>query len=234
VGGQKFALGCDMKSALAFLQVRMGSTRLPGKAMIRIGGKTILERAVERLQAATRLQGVVVLTTTRDEDEILVGEARRLGVEVFRGPDLDVLTRFRQAADLYRPAVIVRATADNPLIDIGSIDRILLRMEEEDLEYCCERGLPIGAATEALTRAALERADLLGQDPHHREHVTIYVKEHLEDFHAAFPDAPGYLQHPDLRITVDTPADLEFVERLIAAIPESDRPIDLREYLRFV
>jgi spore coat polysaccharide biosynthesis protein SpsF len=223
-----------MKGALAFLQGRMGSTRLPGKAMIRIRGKTILERAVARLEASTRLQGVVVLTTTRDEDAILVEEARRLGAEVFRGPDLDVLARFRQAADLYRPEVIVRATADNPLIDIGSVDRILLRLEEEGLDYCCERGLPIGAATEAITRAALERADLLGLDPHHREHVTIYVKEHLEDFRTAFPDAPGYLNCPDLRITVDTPADLEFVERLIGAIPESDFPVDLREYLRFV
>jgi spore coat polysaccharide biosynthesis protein SpsF len=223
-----------MRSALGFLQVRMGSTRLPGKAMIRIQGKTILERAVERLRAARLLQGVSVLTTMRDEDTILVEEARRLGVEVYRGPDLDVLARFRQAADLFRPDVIVRATADNPLIDIDAIDRILLKLDAEDLEYCAERSLPVGAATEAITRAALEEVDRLGQAPHHREHVTIYVKEHQEDFRVAFPEAPESLRRPDLRITVDTPADLAFVERLIQSIPESGFPIALQEYLRFV
>jgi spore coat polysaccharide biosynthesis protein SpsF len=214
-----------------FLQARMGSTRLPGKILMRIQGKTILERAVERLRASRSLHGVAVLTTTRDEDEQVAHEARRLGADVYRGPDLDVLTRFREAADIFRPDVIVRATADNPLIDIGSVDRILRLLHDEELDYCMESHLPIGAATEAVARAALTIADRLGNLPHHREHVTIYIKEHSSDFRTAFPDPPIELQRPDLRITVDTAADFAFVDGLIRMIPEEKAPIPLERYL---
>ena len=220
-----------MTLTLAFVQARMASTRLPGKALLRIQGKSILERVIGRLRVARLLNCVVVLTTNRDDDDVIAQEARRLGVEVYRGPALDVLARFRQAADVFRPDVILRATADNPLIDIGSVDRILQRLEAGNLDYCVERNLPIGAATEAITRVALEEVDRRGRLPHHREHVTIYVKEHLEDFRTAFPDPPEALRAPHLRVTVDTPADLSFVEGLICSVPEHGTPIPLEDYL---
>ena len=223
-----------MGRTLGFLQARMGSTRLPGKVLLRVQGKSILERAVERLRAARALDGVVVLTTTLDEDNVLVEEACRLGLECYRGPDRDVLARFRQAAALFQPDIIVRATADNPLIDIGSVDRIVDRLLADNLDYCMERNLPVGAATEAITSAALARVDQLGRMPHHREHVTIYIKEHREEFRAAFPDPPKELRLPDVRITVDTREDFRFVARLIRRIPDSCPPIPLLSYLESI
>ena len=220
-----------MTLTLGFLQARMGSMRLPGKVLCHIAGKSIMERAIERLRAARSLDGVVVLTTNRDEDEVVAEEAHRLGVESYRGPGFDVLARFRQAAGIFLPDVIVRATSDNPLIDIGSVNRIVRMLVEEGLDYCMERTLPVGAATEAITRPALEEVDRLGCMPHHREHVTTYVKEHLDLFRTAFPDPPEALRLPDLRITVDTPADFVFVERLIRAIPEGGSPIPLETYI---
>lgn len=220
-----------MTLTLAFLQARMRSTRLPGKVLLTIQGRSILERAVERLRAAHSLDGVVVLTSSLGEDEAVVAEARRLGVEAYRGPDRDVLARFQQAADVFRPDVIVRATADNPLIDIGSIDRIIHTLRSNSLDYCMERDLPIGAATEAVTRPALERVDRLARQPHHREHVTIYIKEHRDEFRAEYPFPPQALRHPDLRITVDTPGDFAFVTNLIEAIPDDAGPIPLEQYL---
>jgi spore coat polysaccharide biosynthesis protein SpsF len=215
----------------AFLQARMGSTRLPGKVLMRIQGKTILERAIERLRAARSVDSVVVLTTTLDADLAVVREARRAGAAVFRGPDLDVLARFCQAADLFQPDIIVRATADNPLIDIGSVDRIVAALKAGDLDYCMEAWLPVGAATEVMTRAALCRVGQIGLLTHHREHVTIYVKEHPEEFRTAFLEPPGELRLPHLRITVDTPADLEFVGSLIDRLPDGEAPIPLLRYL---
>jgi len=220
-----------MALALAFLQARMRSTRLPGKVLLTIQGRSILARVVERLRAARSLDGIVVLTTDLDEDQAIVAEAHRLGVEAYRGPDRDVLTRFRRAADVFRPDVIVRATADNPLIDIGSIDRIIHTLRLKSLDYCMERDLPFGAATEAVTRLALERVDGLARLPHHREHVTIYIKEHRDEFRAEFPFPPQTLRRPDLRITVDTPGDFAFVTSLIEAIPDDAGPIPLEQYL---
>ena len=223
-----------MTLTLAFLQARMGSTRLPGKVLMRIHGKSILERAVERLRLAGHVDGVVVLTTILDEDEAVVAEARRLGVESYRGPVHDVLSRFTHAAQCFRPDVVIRATADNPMIDIGSVDRIVAEIKGEDLDYCMERNLPVGAATEAITVPALEEVDRLGRLPHHREHVTIYVKEHREDFRTAFPDPPEALRFPDLRITVDTADDFAFVESLIGSIPEAGAPAALENYIDMI
>ncbi len=220
-----------MTVTMAFLEARMGSTRLPGKVLLQIQGKSILERAVERLRAAPSLDRIAVLTTSLEEDEAVVAEARRLKVEVYRGPAFDVLARFRKAADLFIPDVIVRATADNPLIDIGSIDRIVHVLTTKNLDYCMENNLPVGAATEAFTPLALERADQRGRMPHHREHVTIYIKEHQDDFRAEFPDAPPPVRFPELRVTVDTPADFVFVENLIYKIPENGAPVPLEEYI---
>ena len=174
----------------------------------------------------------VVLTTARKEDDAVVEEARRAGVASFRGPDRDVLSRFCMAAARFGSDVIVRATADNPLIDIGSIDRIVEALQSGSLDYCMEKNLPTGAATEAITREALEQVSRLARLPHQREHVTIYVKEHSADFRTAFPDAPEGLRFPQLRITVDTPADFIFMQSLILSMPENRQPIPLADYLK--
>ena len=223
-----------MSGTLGFLQARMGSTRLPGKVLLRMQGMSILERAIERLLAARSLDGVAVLTTTLDEDTVVAEEASRLGVAFYRGPGRDVLARFRQAAEAFHPEVIVRATADNPLIDIGSVDRIVAALRADDLDYCMERNLPVGAATEAITRAALARVDRLGRMPHHREHVTIYIKEHRDEFRAAFLDPPKELRLPDVRITVDTREDFRFVARLIRRVPDPCPSLPLLSYLESI
>lgn len=209
----------------------MGSSRLPGKVLLRIAGRSILERAVLRLSAARTLDEVVVLTTLREEDDEIVQEAERLGVATYRGPEKDVLKRYRSALERFRPDLVVRATADNPLIDVGSVDRIVRAVRASRLDYCMETELPVGGATEAITAAALIRVDEEATEARHREHVTLYVKEHPRDFRMALLSPPDSLRRPDVRITVDTPGDFLFVEELILSVPESSRPVPLERYL---
>jgi spore coat polysaccharide biosynthesis protein SpsF len=216
---------------MAFLQARMASTRLPGKVLMRIRGQSILERAIRRLRAARSVDEVAVLTTILDEDDAIVDEACRLGALVHRGPALDVLTRFQEAAETYVPGILIRATADNPLIDIGSVNRIVNALRSRELDYCMEVGLPYGAATEALTPAALEAAHLRAHKPEDREHVTLYIKEHPDEFRSAFLQAPEYLNQPRIRLTVDTLDDFVFMTRLIGRFPGSSHPIPLRRFL---
>ncbi len=220
-----------MGPTLAFLQARMGSTRLPGKVLLRIRGQSILERSIRRLKEAESIKQVVVLTTILEEDDQVVEEALRLGSWIHRGPELDVLRRFQQASDRYGPGIIIRATGDNPLIDIGSVDRIVRALRGSDLEYCMEKGLPIGAATEAIKAEALARVNRLAVEPAQREHVTLYVKQHPEQFRLAFLSPPDCLHRPAMRITVDTPDDFMAMEGLIESLPESVRPLPLRAYL---
>jgi len=216
---------------MAFLQARMGSTRLPGKVLMPIQGKSILERVVSRLRASESIEAVAVLTTSLHEDDCIVDEARRLGALVFRGPGQDVLQRFQEAAEKFRPGVIIRATADNPLIDIGSVARIVLALRSANIDYCTENDLPYGAATEAFTAQALAKTHAMSRDPRHREHVTLHIKENPEEFRVTYLRAPEFLRYPRLRVTVDTPEDLSFVDRLISQVPEGNGPVSLKEYI---
>ena len=198
---------------------------------MQIQGKSILERAILRLRAAPAIDGVAVLTTSLGEDDSIAKEARRLGALVYRGPDLDVLRRFQEASEEFKPDVIVRATADNPLIDIGSINRIVHALRFGDLDLCMEAELPYGAATEACTSTVLAKADLLAREPQHREHVTLYIKEHPEEFRVSYLKAPKCLRQPQVRVTVDTLEDFEFMNRLICSLPERNGPIPLNDYI---
>jgi spore coat polysaccharide biosynthesis protein SpsF len=209
----------------------MGSTRLPGKVLMPIRGRSILERAIRRLRAAPVIDEVAVLTTCLREDDAIVEESHKLGAWVHRGPELDVLARFQEAADKFHPEIIIRATADNPLIDIGSIERIVGALCSNRLDLCMEGGLPYGAATEALTAKALAKAHRLAREAHHREHVTLYMKEHAEEFCLSFLVPPDFLRHPQIRLTVDTVEDFMFMDQLICRLPDGGQPLPLREYL---
>src|SRR5207253_7131137 len=107
---------------VAVIQARMASTRLPGKVLLRIGGCTMLEWTVRRVQAARTLDEVAVATTREPADESVAQETRRLGVACVRGSEADVLDRYVQAAGLLRADVVVRVTADCPLVDPEVID----------------------------------------------------------------------------------------------------------------
>jgi spore coat polysaccharide biosynthesis protein SpsF len=219
------------KYVVAFLQARMGSTRLPGKVLLPLSGQSILERAIRRLRASASVDAVAVLTTKLPEDDAIAQEASALGVWVHRGPELDVLSRFYEAAEMFSPEIIIRATADNPLIDVESIDRIVNILQTDQSDLCMEEGLPYGAATEAVTARALVETHFRARESRHREHVTLYIKDHPEEFRSSYPVAPDAVRFPKIRLTVDTPEDFAFVDRLIRQLPETNSPLPLKDYL---
>jgi spore coat polysaccharide biosynthesis protein SpsF len=198
---------------LVVLQARMGSTRLPGKVLRHLAGQTLLAHCVRRLAAAD-VGPVVVATTLHHEDDAVVEEARRLGVAWFRGAATDVLQRFVRLADAWKAGVVVRATADNPAVDVAAPSRVLQTMAE-GADYVVEVGLPAGAGVEAVRRSALDRAHREATSHYDREHVTPYVKDRPGQFDLRWPAAPATLRHPRVRLTVDTPSDLAFMDRVL-------------------
>jgi spore coat polysaccharide biosynthesis protein SpsF len=197
------------------LQARMASTRLPGKALELIQDRPLLEHCLGRLQAAG-VARVVLATTALDEDAPLCDLATRLGIAVFRGSEHDVLGRMAKAAEAFDLDPVVRATGDNPAVDMEAAGRTLDALRCLHADYVCEDGLPVGAAVEALTRQALLRAAREARNGFDREHVTTWVKRRRDLWNLAFPAAPAHLRRPDLRVTVDTPQDLAHVRTLFA------------------
>jgi spore coat polysaccharide biosynthesis protein SpsF len=204
------------------LQARMASTRLPGKALAPIAGRPLIEHCLRRLVAAG-VARVVLATTTLDEDTVLCDLASSLGIAVYRGSETDVLARMAEAADAFDFDPVVRATGDNPAVDIQAAGRALAALRSSNADYVCEDGLPYGAAVEALTRHALLRAAAEATTRDDREHVTTWVKRGGDVWNLACPPAPLPLRRPDVRVTVDTPDDLDYVRSLFARTG-SDQP----------
>jgi len=218
-----------MDRIAVILQARMGSRRLPGKVLARIGTRTLIEHAVLRL-AVSGLP-VIVATTDRPEDDAVEREACRLGAQVFRGDADDVLGRFIEAARTFDLSAVVRATADNPCVDADGPARVLALARRIEADHIVECGLPVGAAVEVVTRDALERARALVADPYDREHVTSFLRRDPR-FRALRVVAPGDVRRPGLRLTVDTQEDLDFMRAVLAATGAGTRLPRLAEVIR--
>jgi spore coat polysaccharide biosynthesis protein SpsF len=206
-------------NAVVILQARMSSRRLPGKALALLGRSTVLAHCLRRLQEESPVP-VVLATTEGAVDDPLEEEAARLGVRTFRGPAEDVLARFIQVARRLNVDHVVRATADNPAVDTAAPARVLALMAERGADYATETGLPYGAAVEAVSVDALIRAHDRTDAAADREHVTLFIKRDRLHFHAVERPAPAALQRPELRLTVDTADDLEYMRRLLGGAAE--------------
>jgi len=224
----------------AIIQARMGSTRLPGKVLMGLGGDSVLARVVRRCQRARQLDGVVVATSTRSEDEAIVQECARLGVEAFRGPDEDVLERYAGAVRRLASGVVARVTADCPLIDPELIDAMVARYREWDaagercdyLSNSIERSFPRGLDVEIVRANALLAAAEEARAPHEREHVTPFIYLRPERYALRAWTSP--LDASEHRWTLDTAEDLELLRRIFDRLGAAADKAGWREVLELV
>lgn len=203
------------------LQARYDSSRLRGKALQPIGGRTMLEQCLRRLIRAG-VARVVLATTRQPEDDALALLASRMGVPVFRGDTGDVLRRMSEAARAFDLDPVIRATADNPAVDVQAPGRVLAVLRERQADYVREDDLPYGTDVEAMTAEALHRAAQLATDPSDREHVTTFMRRRRDLFKVTHISAPAPLHCPSLRLTVDTAEDLAWVRELFFRTQSDD------------
>lgn len=223
---------------IAIIQARMGASRLPGKPLLDLGGQPMLQRVAARVRRARWLDEVMVATTTEVEDAAIADYCQAAGILVYRGSLHDVLDRFYQAACLQRADIVVRITADCPVVDPALIDAtaalVIEGWPQSAVDFAAtrlpppwRRTYPIGLDVEVCTFAALERAWNEADQPYQREHVLPYLYEGvvLDAAPVARAVSPrgfrvAQLNHdPDygaLRWTVDTAEDLELLRQVYA------------------
>ncbi|MCP5053089.1 MAG: acylneuraminate cytidylyltransferase [bacterium] len=218
--------------ATVILQARVGSTRLPGKALMTILGKPMLWYTIETLKRSPVVDRIVMAIPDNPGDDALVRVGEGCGIEVFRGSEENVLQRFYGAALAFPDDVYFRATGDNPIIDWGNPGRSLDYLLSNDLDYVLERGMPLGAVVEVFTFGALERAFREGSSAEDIEHVTWYIKK-SGGFRVGYIDAPEGLRFPGLRLTVDYPEDFERVRGIIEHLYKKGIP-DFEEVISYV
>ena len=190
----------------------MGSTRLPGKHLFDLVGEPMLYRLFERVRRANRLDLAVLATTVAPKDDCLAELAAQSKIPFYRGNEENVLERYYEAARQFNADIIVRITADCPVIDPALIDEMVSFFQAGNYDFARNSlSYPRGMDVEVFSRSSFEKVYQEGIRPYEQEHVTPYYYQHPELFKIGpYPkkDFPPY------RLTVDTSADFELIRKL--------------------
>ena len=212
------------------IQARMGSSRLPGKALMKSdSGKPLLYYVINQLRYCSKVKNLVIATTTNQEDDEIEKFANNNSVNVFRGKEKDVLDRYFQCAKKYSFSTIVRITADCPLIDPQIVDKVIEQFFSENYDFATNtltRTFPIGTDVEVFSFSALNKAWENAQLPSEREHVTPYL-HNKENFKIINVENDKNISN--LRLTVDRIEDFELIKQILNNI--SINPIHLEDVL---
>jgi spore coat polysaccharide biosynthesis protein SpsF len=219
--------------AVAVVQARMGSTRLPGKVMLPLAGEHVLVHDVRRLRAAERIDEVVVATSDLPRDDIVARCAERAGVSAFRGDESDVLGRMHGAAAAHDAEIVVRATGDDPLVSPELADA-LVRAVADGADYAgntLERTFPQGLILEAVSMDSFDRVESASTEPHQREHVTQYYLEDPGSFDlrnlvwSDVYDREPALGRGEVRLALDEADDYELLRAVYEGVQPDERGI---------
>ena len=199
----------------------MGSSRLPGKVLVDVGGVPALGRLVRRLRRAKTLDGIVLATSTAPQDDALEEWATAEGVALFRGSEEDVLHRVVHAQRSQSSDVVVEITGDCTLLDPELVDMGVETFVENDADVVCnvrKPSYPMGADIQVFRLAALEEVERTVVDPAVREHVSLYFYEHPERYRTMHLFAPPRWRDPTMRLQLDYEDDLRFIREVYARL----------------
>ena len=211
------------KNIVAIIQARMSSSRLPGKVLMDLAGKPVLAHVVGRIQACATIPRLAVATSTDQTDDAIQGWCDAAGVNCYRGSLQDVLDRYYQAALRYRAEVVVRITADCPVVDPTIVDEVVQGFLAGDYDFYGLSGeFPDGLDCTVFSFAALARAWREAKLPSEREHVGPYIENNPEFFkNGGMRKFTGMSHH---RWTLDEPRDLAFLQNIFARLYRENAP----------
>lgn len=202
----------------AIIQARTSSTRLPNKILKKINNKFVLDYVINRVSYSSTINNIILATTTSKNDDVLKDYAIKKKILYYRGSENDVLSRYYHASKTYNVDNIVRITSDCPLIDYKIIDEVVKTHKKYNTDYTSnviKRTFPRGFDVEIFKFDVLEKLYNNVKELYHREHVTSYIREHLNLFKLKNVSAYGKLRRPDIRLTLDTKEDFELIKKII-------------------
>ena len=223
---------------VTIIQARMTSERLPGKVLFQVLERPLLSYMLERISRVEHCDEVVVATTTNVEDQPVVDLCEEMKVLCYRGSEHDVLARYYEAAKQSRADIVVRLTADCPLMDPSIVDQSIVWFvkNKERLNYLSngrKRTFPRGMDVEVFSFSALETAHYEAKDQYDREHVTPYLYHHMDQEKVDhFINPNGDMSN--LRITIDYQEDFELISNILAALYPVKHDFHLQDILDIV
>ena len=221
----------------AIIQARMGSTRLSGKVMKDLYGKTVLAHVIERVKQSELIEDIIIATTDHTKDEVIAEEALRCGVKVFRGSEEDVLSRYYYAARDNNSDVIVRITSDCPLIDSRVVDQIIAYYKYNSYEIVTNASSDLtkrtyrrGLDTEVFSFGMLEQAYHNAKEKYQREHVTPFIYENAQKIYY-YKNETDYSKY---RWTLDTEEDWDLISRIYGYLYQGEHNFYLKDIIEIM
>lgn len=212
----------------------MGSTRLPGKVLMNLDEHdTILDYVIKQLKHCNNIDKIIIATTDLKEDDVIETFAQNKNMTCFRGSPLDVLDRYYQCAKLHSLSIIVRITADNPLIDPIIVEKVISEFQSSSCDYASNaisRSFPYGTETEVFSFNAIEKAWINAKQDAEREHVTPYFYNNPEKFRIRHIENQENLS--SFRWTIDQIEDFILVQKIVSKI--NKRPILMNDIIHLL
>lgn len=213
------------------IQARTGSTRLPGKVLEMLQGKTVLEHVIGRARKVRNVEQVILATTDKEEDDVLAKIGAKMNIPVFRGSENDVLDRYYRAAGLFKADPIVRITADCPMLDPNVAEQVVDLFRSSNYDYVSNvrpATFPDGLDVEVFSFAMLEKCWKEAKLASEREHaVGGYLTNHLDLFRLGNFTSP--VDHSHLRVTLDERVDLEIIKKIYQELYHDNNCFGLNE-----
>ncbi|MBZ0156312.1 MAG: N-acetylneuraminate synthase family protein [Alphaproteobacteria bacterium] len=219
-------------NAVILIAVRMSSTRLPGKALIELEGRTTIEHLIDRLKGARVPKAIVLCTSTHPNDKVLLDIAERNGIKAFAGSEDDVMGRFLGAGEREGAEIVVRVTGDDILIDPVHLDKLVFHLFEKNADYACMTGLPKGTECEAISYKALKAAHERAIDSRWTEYMTYYLKVPELFTVVDMPVEERYTRK--FRLTLDYAEDLEVLRTVFRNLYRKGEVFTLDELITFL
>jgi len=234
------------EKVVAVIVSRMGSSRLPGKALMDIGGEPMAGRIIERVGKSPSVDEVLIATSTLPEDDPLEEFAQSRGIRCFRGSPDDVLGRITEAARFADADVVLDLMGDNPLVHSGMVEDVIAFFRSEDCDFASSvttefphapqdmPKFPIGLRVQVMTMACLEKCEKLAAADEHREHATKYIFDHPEYFKVAYYPADGKwaaMNRPELTFAVNYRENLELVRNVYREAVQKEENFGMEQVL---
>lgn len=223
----------------------MGSSRLPGKTLMKIEGREMIGMIVDRVKISPYVSDILIATTDFPEDDKLVDWARQEGISTFRGQSFDMLGRISDAVKYIGASSFIEVLGDNPLIESKIIDAVCNKYQTSNYDYvslltkeypnfCLEDSnlFPVGIRAQVMSAKAIQKASKFATNKYHREHATTYIIDNPNDFKIGLIEASknfNALNMPDYTFAVNVKANLEMIRYIVKTLKKLNGDWDLKD-----
>lgn len=226
-----------MDKIVATIEARMTSSRLPGKPLLKVIKKTMIEHLVLRLKKVQSINEIVLATTDNQADDILISAVKNLGIKVFRGDENDVMQRVIGAAESVKASTVVEITGDCPLIDPEIIEQCIRMFKLHAVDYVSNaviRSYPDGMDTQVFSLKTLKKSASMTKDLLDREHVSLHIRNNPKIFKQIHLVAPPEIHWPSLGITLDELGDYKLIKIIIENLYKKNPYFSCLDIIKFL